>query len=276
MTATLRSEIKSAMQVHAPKHVPTRTRRITWRIHTASDFGAETSIGLLLDVPAVEGRVVDRLALASGEVLLVATGRTSFAAIDCALMAQAFRDEVRVGDSVTIEPYARRRFSGERCDAPIRHADGVVTHILGGCDPCFPGADAVQCPQLRELIRQLSELRAPDGFRRIAHVLIDAGARAVTYSDPSADKLLETPPSITVDVSTAKHQGKVAISYLAVSDYYAIELLDRNGQRMDIREDVDFTQLGDLLVELIDDGSWRTARAAVTKRCRPRVTRQAA
>lgn len=276
MTATLRNEINRAIHEHAPKHVPARTRRITWRIHTASDFGCETSIGLLLDVPVVEGRVVERLALASGEALLVATGRTSFVGIDCALLAPAFRDDVRIGDSVTIELYARRRFSGERCDAPIRRGDGLVTHILGGCDPCFPDVDALQCPQLQELIRQLCELRAPDRFRRVAHILIDAGARSVQYADPSPDKLLEIPPSITVEASTAKHQGKVAISYLAVPDYYAIELLDRDGQRMEIRDDVDFTQLGDLLVELIDDGSWRTARAAVTKRGRPRATRQAA
>lgn len=110
---------------------------------------------------------------------------------------------------------------------------------------------------------------APDRFRRINHLLVDAGARDFVCVDPEPDDT--TPPSISFAVDTAKFRGQVTIRYAYGLDLYVVEL-HRGSERVERAEEVSFDMLGDLLERLIDDGRWRQIRIDVVaqpsrKRC---------
>jgi DNA-binding transcriptional LysR family regulator len=47
-------------------------------------------------------------------------------------------------------------------------------------------------------------LPAPDGFRRVTHLLVDAGARDITWVDPLPADIIRTPPAIGFTVATMK------------------------------------------------------------------------
>jgi hypothetical protein len=112
------------------------------------------------------------------------------------------------------------------------------------------------------LIEQLETLRAPDGFRHITHMLVDAGARDFTWVDPLPKNIIKTPPAISFTVGTEKFQGRVTILYERSSDTYAIELY-RGDERVDRVDDVYFDMLGQVLERLIDDGNWRRIRVDI-------------
>jgi hypothetical protein len=119
----------------------------------------------------------------------------------------------------------------------------------------------------------LEELPAPDGYRRITHLLVDAGARDFTWVDPKPDDIINTPPALSFTVATDKFEGRVTVLYERVDDLYAVEL--RRGQ--DVVERVDevyFDSLGEVLERLIDDGRWRQISVEIL-RSRARAPRQA-
>jgi hypothetical protein len=124
--------------------------------------------------------------------------------------------------------------------------------------------------ELGQLIQQLEEMPAPDGFRRITHMLVDAGARDFTWVDPKDADIVKTPPAISFTVGTAKFRGLVTVLYERGPDTYAIELHD--GDELVKRVDmVYFDDLGERLEHLIDDGSWRQIHVASTSPQRKRA-----
>lgn len=129
------------------------------------------------------------------------------------------------------------------------------THILGSAPAKLPIPQA-RCPELQELVNQLEQLPAPDGFRHITHLLVDAGAREFSVVDPLPDDIIKTPPEISFTVATAKFQGQVTVLYDRADDLYVIEL--RHDEELVERvAEVFFDSLGETLERLIDDGSWR-------------------
>jgi hypothetical protein len=117
--------------------------------------------------------------------------------------------------------------------------------------------------ELGQLIEQLEEMPAPDRFRRITHMLVDAGARDFTWVDPTPSKIIETPPAISFTVSTAKFEGRVTILYDRGGDTYVVELHRRDGELVDRHDEVYFDMLGEVLERLIDDGRWRLIDVSV-------------
>jgi len=115
--------------------------------------------------------------------------------------------------------------------------------------------------ELGQLIEQLEEMPAPDGFRHITHMLVDAGARDFTWVDPTPSKIIETPPAISFTVSTEKFTGRVTVLYDRAGDTYVVELHD--GELVDRQEYVTFNKLGEVLERLIDDGRWRLIDVSV-------------
>ncbi|HOM15190.1 MAG TPA: GTPase, partial [Rubrivivax sp.] len=103
------------------------------------------------------------------------------------------------------------------------------------------------------------QLPAPDGFRRITHMLVDAGARDITWVDPLPADIIRTPPAIGFTVATMKFQGRVTVLYERGLDLYAVEL-HRDGELIERVDEVFFDTLGETLERLIDDGSWRRIR----------------
>ncbi|MGD9729921.1 MAG: GTPase [Nitrospiraceae bacterium] len=251
--------IRSQMQTLVCGHVPSNARRFKFAIYDGEP--KVSALGFHVDPQPFEGKVI----AITDEAIVVKTGRTEFAALDRALVT----DLPGIGAKVQVYPYVRRRFDGQRADTPEERTDTgsdgrpytVKTYVLGSAPAKLP-IPQPSCPELRELVNQLEQLHAPDGFRRITHLLVDAGARDFSWVDPLPDDIFKTPPAVSFAVITAKFQGQVTVLYERGSDLYAIEL--RRGVELIERIDsVFFDSLGETLERLIDDGTWRQIRVVV-------------
>jgi len=74
--------------------------------------------------------------------------------------------------------------------------------------------------------------------------------------DPTPDDIIDTPPAIGFTVSTAKFAGQVTVLYDRGLDTYSVEL-HCNGELVKRCNEVYFDDLGQVLADLIDDGSWQ-------------------
>ncbi|HBP6528074.1 GTPase [Pseudomonas aeruginosa] len=245
--------IRAQMPVLVAGHVPRNVRTFKFNIYDGQP--KVSTWGFHIDPKPFEGKVIAD----TGEAIIVKIGRTEFAVLDRSLLT-----EVPVeGAKVQVLPYARRRFDGLRADTPEERteyaADGtpftIQAHILGSAPAKLPLTQP-RCPELQELINQLEQLPAPDGFRHITHLLVDAGAREFSVVDPLPDDIIKTPPAISFTVATAKFQGQVTLLYDRADDLYVIEL-KRDGELIERVDQVFFDSLGETLEQLIDDGSWR-------------------
>lgn len=248
--------IRAQMPTLVRGHVPSNIR--TFKFNIFDGQPKVSTLGFHIDPKPFEGKVI----ATTDEAIVVKTGRAEFAVLDKALVTDV-PDE---GAKVQVEPYARRRFDGLRADTPEESTEftaggqayTVKRFILGSAPAKLPIAEP-QCPELQELIHQLEQLPAPDGFRRITHLLVDAGARDFTVVDPSPSNIIATPPAIGFTVASAKFQGRVTVLYERGLDTYAVEL-HREGELVERVDEVFFDTLGQTLERLIDDGTWRLIR----------------
>ena len=248
--------IRAQMPTLVRGHVPSNVRSFKFNIFDGQP--KVSTLGFHVDPKPFEGKVI----ATTDEAIVVKTGRAEFAVLDKALVTDV-PDE---GAKVQVEPYARRRFDGLRADTPEESTEftaggqayTVKRFILGSAPAKLPIAEP-QCPELQELIHQLEQLPAPDGFRRITHLLVDAGARDFTVVDPSPSNIIATPPAIGFTVASAKFQGRVTVLYERGLDTYAVEL-HREGELVERVDEVFFDTLGQTLERLIDDGTWRLIR----------------
>lgn len=244
--------IRNQMQSLVRGHVPSNARSFKFNIFDGQP--KVSTLGIHIDLKPFEGKVITR----TEDAIVVKTGRIEFAVLDRTLVTED-PDE---GALVQVEPYARHRFDGLRADTPEERteytADGkpykLQTYILGSAPARLP-IPQPSCPELQELIRQLEELPAPDGFRRITHLLVDAGARDFTWVDPPPKDIIATPPAISFNTSTAKFDGRVTVQYERADGLYAI-VLSHDGELVERVDGVFFDTLGDVLLRLIDNGSW--------------------
>lgn len=236
-------------------HVPSNVRSFKFNIFDGQP--KVSTLGFHIDPKPFEGKVIAK----TDEAIVVKTGRAEFAILDRSLVTE----EPDEGAKVQVEPYARRRFDGLRADTPEESteftADGqsytVKRYVLGSALAKLPIPEP-RCSELQALIQQLEQMPAPDGFRRITHMLVDAGARDFTWVDPLPDDIA-TPPAIGFTVSSAKFQGHVTVLYERGDDLYAVELR-RDGELVERVDEVFFDTLGETLEQLIDDGNWRLIR----------------
>ena len=248
--------IRAQMPTLVRGHVPSNVRSFKFNIFDGQP--KVSTLGFHIDPKPFEGKVI----ATTDEAIVVKTGRAEFAVLDRTLVTEV-PDE---GAKVQVEPYARRRFDGLRADTPEESTEftaggqayTVKRFILGSAPAKLPIAEP-QCPELQELIHQLEQLPAPDGFRRITHLLVDAGARDFTVVDPSPSNIIATPPAIGFTVASAKFQGRVTVLYERGLDTYAVEL-HREGELVERVDEVFFDTLGQTLERLIDDGTWRLIR----------------
>lgn len=261
-----RSLIKTLMPSLVTGHVPRNVRSFKYRVF--DDQPQSSTLGFAIDPRPFDGKVV----AANDDAIVVRLKPSEFAVLDPSLVTTVPSE----GDKVHVRPYARRRFDGLRADTPEEHtemtSDGipytVKTHILGSAPARLP-IPAPQCTELGQLIQQLEEMPAPDGFRRITHMLVDAGARDFTWVDPKPSRIIETPPAISFAVSTTKFEGQVTILYDRGGDTYVVELR-RDGEPVDRHDEVYFDMLGEVLERLIDDGRWRMIDVSVIDAKAPR------
>ena len=239
-------------------HIPSNARSFKFNIFDGQP--KVSTLGFHIDPKPFEGRVIAR----TEEAIVVKTGRAEFAVLDRTLVTEVPEE----GAKVHVEPYARRRFDGLRADTPEERtefsSDGrpytTKSFILGAAPAKLPIPEP-RCPELRDMIQQLEELPAPDGFRRITHLLVDAGARDFTWDDPLPNDVISTPPAIHFNVNSAKFDGQVTVLYDRAGDHYVVELR-HHGEQVGRIDDVYFDMLGETLLQLIDDGSWRQIRVS--------------
>lgn len=251
--AALRTQLPALIAPFLPRNV----RSFNFRIY--DDQPAVSAMGFVIDPQPFEGKVVAK----TDHAIIVQTARAQFAIVDRHL-ASHDPDE---GAKVAVTPYARHHFDGTRLDAPVEEtrqtADGqtytVQSVILGGSTTKLP-VPKPQCPELAALIEQLEQLPAPDRFRRISHLMVDAGARDFVCVDPQPGTI--TPPSIAFTVDTERFNGQLTILYDYGMDLYVVELR-RDSELIECVEEISFDMLGELLERLIDDGHWRQIRINV-------------
>lgn len=253
-------------------HVPSNARGFNFVI-----FDGEpkvSTMGFHIDPKPFEGKVVAR----TDDAIVVKTGRTQFMVLDRTLVTE----EPEEGAKVQVEPYARRRFDGLRADTPEERteytSDGqpytMQTFVLGSAPAKLPIPEP-RCLELQQLIEQLETLPAPDGYRRITHLLVDAGACDFTWVDPLPKDIIATPPAISFNVATAKFEGRVTVLYERGDDLYAVEL-HRGGELIERVDEVFFDYLGNTLERLTDDGSWRQIRVSTVQKPARRTPRSVA
>jgi len=248
--------IRAQMPILVRDHVPSNVRSFKFNIFDGQP--KVSALGFHVDPKPFDGKVVAK----TGDAIVVKTGRAEFAVLDRSLVTE----EPDEGAKVHVEPYVRRRFDGLRADTPEEQteftADGqpyMVRRLILGSAPAKLPIPEPQCPELQALVQQLEQLPAPDGFRRVTHLLVDAGARDFTWVDPLPKDIIATPPAIGFTVATEKFQGRVTVLYERGLDLYAVEL-HRDGELVERVDELFFDSLGDALERLIDDGAWRRIR----------------
>lgn len=262
-----RQEIHNSIGKLASPHLGRNIREFRYQIidnyHEPSAL-----LGMVFDHKPFEGKIVTY----TDTMMLVKISLKEFRVIDLTYVTE----KPAIGSKILVTPYARRNFNQKRIDEPEKEIkttrDGsqyVVTHhVLGGKDVELPlpiTREDIQCDSLKELINQLEQLPAPDGLRKIAHVLVDAGATDFTVVDPAYKNIVETPPSVSFTVDNPKCCGRVAINYDRCADAYDIEHT-HNGQVIKRLENLYFVDLASNLVDLIDDGAWQQIHIEVLKK----------
>lgn len=277
-----KTTIKQSLAELIQPLVPKNCRRYHYRF--CELLPADNAFGIRCDPQPFKGKVV--LIHHSFILIQEESSKNKFVIVD-----RAYLDNLpKPGTKVEVIPYARRHFNGQRIDEPEEEirtlADGtaytVTKMMLGGTTTELPlplSKEQIQCPELLTLIEQLEQLPAPDGFRCISHLLVDAGAKEFTLNDPKAIDITNSPPNISFRVANAKFTGKVTIGYDRGADTYFIQVQptklissadclameDSSLAETTVHEpseitDVYFDELGLRLVELIDDGAWQVIK----------------
>lgn len=252
------------------RHVPINAKSYRGVFYDPNEI-PRNCLGMQVDKQPVEGKVVEL----TDVWILLKQGRK----YDFFLMERKWlRSVPGIGDTVRITPYARRGFHGERLDKPSERklSDGISikSYTIGeNISPLPIDKKSLQCSYLCDLIAQVENLKTRDGIRTLAQVMIDAGAiEGLEHNDPADKDVIDSPPSLTFRVSTAKHDGYLSIIYRRGPDLYEISLLDRESrQALRNVDGLYFDDLGDTIMDLIDDGSWRFAAVEVLKPNRGRV-----
>lgn len=268
----------------APQHLGRNIREYGFTTVIAGGF--QGNFGLSYFQP-IEGKVVD----ANEKFTLVKTGSKSFHVILNELLTR----EVRVGDKVAVRFYQPRRFDGLAADGSEDPSEnGLRTIQITGVATQFPvrwegrhvrASEALQQhyqeitnPYLRDMITQMEQMPVNGGMRKVINVLIDANASKLEFVDTPDS--CSPPPAVRTLVSSKRFVGTVEIYYDRGTDTYAIRLTpmvgtpcagteslgELNGDaNSHVIDDVHFDELGERLMDAIDDGSWQRARVTVLK-----------
>lgn len=269
-------------------HVGKNIRRYTWTTYVGER--RINQLGGVTYLSPIEGKVVQ----ASELFTLVKTGANAF----CIILNSLLSKQVQVGDKVAVRFYNLRRFDGTLADGSEDPAhDGARTISLTGASTQFPvkwkerhlGINArfsdayteIRNPHLCDMLTQMESMPVNGGLRRVVNVLVDANAHNLEFVDPTDENILKTPPAVRTSVVTKKFVGQVEVFYDRGMDYYGVRLtpmispaattnvgaapqLNAAGDATVI-DNISFDDVGEVLLDLIDDGSWTLAQVTVLK-----------
>ncbi|ABM97037.1 hypothetical protein [Methylibium petroleiphilum] len=258
-----KEDAKSWLKTVVSAHVPSNATSYRFKIYT-EQASENATLGIQVDLSPQEGKVVEL----TEDWCLVKTARTEFFVSARHLLASV----PEVGSTVKITPYARRQFDGRRLDEPDTTVrDGIVSQAfhIGRTSSELPIDKAsLRCEHLVEMIRQVEEMKSPDGVRRLSQVLIDAGALTgpVAYKDPVEEDIIAMPPTLQFRVASKKFSGQLNIVYDRAGDVYRVQLVDPNTAAVVKEVDfVCFSNLAETVFDLVDDGSWKIAQVEILK-----------
>ena len=188
---------------------------------------------------------------------------------------------VHVGDKVALTFYKLKRFDGTAADGADDAAVGNIhSFALTGAATLFPvtwpgrylginekfkgSYTEIQNPYLRDLIEQMENLPVNGGLRTVVNVLVDANGSNLTFNDPPEEKSAEDAPAIKLQVKTTKFEGGLQIGYDRASDTFTITLQPSDSSQMPtVLENVYFDDVGNVLIDNIDDGAWLLAKVTL-------------
>ena len=253
------------IQSIASENLPKNARQYKWSF---IDGGlGENTLGYCVDHKPVEGKVV----YTDGEIVVLKQGaKAIFTAVDHSILPEP--TTFKVGDLVRITPHARRRFDGTFLYEPVKSADGFVTFHIGESVSYLPlDKGTISSQYLLDMI-DLLERGKTNSYRTIGQVLIDAGATLEPLrvnDDPDPENIIKNPPAITFRIQCAKLSGYLRVFYERSMDLYGIHVMDTCGTIVDTINDIDFTSMADVILDLVDDGSWLEAKVEFIKNVRP-------
>lgn len=263
-------ESQAFVRSHCVATLASNIRQYFFRTYEGGQ--TNSSFGFPIDFADVEGRVV---AHADGYIG-IKTSPNRFCIIPTTLCSM----QPNVGDAVAVSFYKALRFDGKSISGKD---DGDGSRFCLGNSTQFPvswtadpdvsryerdpyGAEPktqISNPYLIDLIRQLEEIKGPDG-RLLVSVLRDAHVEGLVFKDPSYDQSWHPDrtlwPAIEMRArNKAGEQFNFAIRYNRGTDTYSI---DAGGECID---DIHFDELADVIGGILDDDQWRRAKVTVTK-----------
>jgi hypothetical protein len=251
----------------APLFLPANARKYTW--HVRSGHAVENMLGLPADPPVDEGLVVD----VTPPWVVLKVKPTKFVLYHESILAEL----PEPGSKVRLEAYAKRDFTGQRLDAPRTETrksdDGTEYEVrclkIGDTRSPLP-IPAPQGAYLTEMVKLFEYGKSPDGMRTLAQILVDAKATDFATVDTDLDRgdVFANPPAIGFTVCTKKYQGRVEFQYDRGGDWYVMRFGD------EVLENLCPDQIGEVLLERVDDGHWRYAKLEVLSTA-PRAKRAA-
>lgn len=261
--STRKNEARDWLYEIVNPFLPGNARRYTFKIMTGEI--QTSSLGFQVDMAPAEGKVVAE----NDKWLLIKVGRIEFFVASKDLLQSI----PEIGSTVLITPYHRRRFDGKEVGAPDVTESGngfrCQSFRLGDDNSRIPlDKDQLQSSFLRDMVNQIEKLPVGDGVRNIGNALVDAGGAnpgLSGYKDPSDHDAAVVPPSIGFNIDTQKFKGALVVEYDRSMDYYNVLLLD-NGEEVKRVENVDFTTLGAVVIDLVDDGLWKIATVEILKK----------
>lgn len=283
---SLIQQAKDWIRTVAGDHVGKNIRRYSWRTYVG-ERQVNTLGGVNYLTPS-EGKVAE----ANDTFTLVKTSANSFDIILTCLLSKP----VQVGDKVALSFYQLRRFDGTLADgSEDLSKDGCRRFYLTGAATLFPSrwndrdlgvneqfADAyteLRSPYLQDMLTQMEQFPVNGGLRRTVNILVDANARDLEFVDPADEDVLKTPPAVRANVVTKKFVGQVEVYYDRGIDYYGVRLTpmvaraEGNSAAPKLRaagaatviDNISFEELGEVLLDRIDDGTWALAQVTVLK-----------
>lgn len=263
-----KSQIKAAVAAIARATLPSNAKTYSYRTWDAQL--SVNQLGGIRYLTPSSGTVVSQ---ADG-LTIVKTGRTTFDAVSTELLDKP----LSVGDRVDLSYYQLRNFDGKRADgseygAGVFALTGAKTYLPCRWPDRYYGVlrDAtvaqftpIQNACLRELILQLEDMPVDGGMRKVANVLVDANATALTFTDPPFLGAMN--PAMSMHIASGKFIGQLTIYYNAGADTYGIRLEPQGIPEATRLTDIYFDDMGKALLEHIDDGSWKNVKVNVTKK----------
>lgn len=170
-----------------------------------------------------------------------------------------------VGDRVSVTPYFRKEFNGNRLNDMFREStrfmDGMFIPSHGKRNDGItriPGATIINA-DLTMLILNLQEFKLSDGYRSITDLLVTAGAKNFRVNDPTSS-FDGPPPFIEFEVKTSKFKGKVKIMCVPSSNAFNIVF---DGNKKLNNSTVRIGKLAAFFEENLQDEGWKKPRIRV-------------